>query len=121
MGLVWSGEDEVETVVTAFEATAAFAADDEEAIVAALFGALVEALYQAQVSGNAVDRWAEDLVNAGGVRCAPVCASAIMNLATQAHIMRGELNNVATGPTLANLLDAAQGDVYDATAQGRAH
>lgn len=121
MGLVWTGEGEVETVITAWEATGAFAADDEEAVVAALFCALVEALYQGQVSGNARDRWAENLVNAAGDRCAPVVSMAIMDLATKAHIMRGELNAVAAGPTLQNMEDAWEGDVYDITNLEPAH
>ena len=113
MGLVWTGEDEMETVVTAFEATAAFAADAEEAVVAALFASLVEALYAGQVGGNTRSRWAEDLVDANGDRCAPVVSQAIMRLATEAHIMRRELRQVANGPTNAEADAAADGDAYD--------
>ena len=121
MALTWTGEDEVDTVIAAWEATAAFAADAEEAIVAALFGALVEALYQGQVSGNTRVRWAELLVNSGGDRCAPVTAQVIADLATKAHILRNELNAVASGPTLANLKDAADGDAYDMANLAPAH
>ncbi len=113
MGLVWTGEDEVETVITAWEAAAAFVADDEEAVVAALFFALVEALYQGQVSGNARSRWAEDLVDANGDRCAPVVSAVITDLATKAHILRGELVRTANGPTAAEANLAAEGDAYD--------
>ena len=116
MGLAWTGEDEMETVVTAWEASAAFAADAEEAIVAALFASLVEALYAGQVSGNDRTRWAEDLVDANGDRCAPVVAQAIMRLASEAHIMRREIRQVANGPTNAECDAAADGDVYDLAA-----
>lgn len=121
MGLVWTGEDEVETVITALEATAAFAADDEEAVVAALFAALVEALYQGQVSGNARTRWAEDLVDANGDRCAPIVSSVIMDLATKAHMMRSELASIANGPTAAEAEEAYEGDAYDITNLEPAH
>jgi hypothetical protein len=121
MGLVWVGEDEVETVITAFEATAAFVLDDEEAVVAGLFGALVEALFQAQESANARVRWAELLVDANGDRCAPVVSQAIMRLATESHIMRNELGKVANGPTAQESEDAYEGDVYDITNLAPAH
>ncbi len=116
MGLAWTGEDEVDTVIAAWEATAAFAADAEEAVVAALFSALVEALYAGQVSGNARTRWAELLVDANGDRCAPIVSNMIMNLATQAHMMRSELASVANGPTAAEADAAADGDAYDLAA-----
>ncbi len=122
MGLAWTGEGEVDTVITAFEATAAFAADAEEAVVAALFAALVEALYAGQVAGNARTRWAEDLVDANGDRCAPIVASVIMDLATKAHLMRSELASIANGPTAAEADAAADGDNYDLAANlERAH
>ena len=121
MGLVWTGEDEVETVVTAFEATAAFAADAEEAVIASLFAALIEGLYQGQVAGNARTRWAEDLVDANGDRCAPIVSSVIMDLATKAHLMRSELASVANGPTAAEAEAAMEGDAYDVTNLERAH
>ncbi len=121
MGLAWTGEDEVETVIAAFEATAAFAADAEEAIVATLFSALIEALYQGQVAGNARTRWAEDLVDSNGDRCAPIVASVVMDLATKAHMMRSELAQIASGPTAVEAQAAAEGDGYDATNFGRAH
>lgn len=121
MGLTWTGEDEVETVITAFEASAAFAGDAEEAVVAALFYALVEALFQGQ-SSTTRTRWAESLVDANGDRCAPVVGTVIMELATKAAIMRGELSRVSSGPTTAEALAAANGDAYDmATNLERAH
>ena len=113
MGLTWTGEGEMETVITAWEASAAFAVDDEGAVVAALFASLIEALYAGQNSGVARSRWAEDLVDANGERCAPVVSQAIMRLATEAHIMRRELRQVASGPTNAETDDAADGDTYD--------
>lgn len=116
MGLVWTGEDEVETSITAWEATAAFAADAEEAVVATLFSALMEAIFQAQESGNARTRWAELLVDANGDVCAPVTASIMMDLATKAHIVRSELEQVAgPAPTAAENEAAWEGDVYDVT------
>lgn len=121
MGLSWTGEDEMETVISAFEATTAFAADAEEAVVATLFAALVEALYQGQVSGNARTRWAEDLVDANGDRCAPIVSNMIMTLATQAHMMRSELAQVANGPTAAEAEAAMEGDGYDSSNLERAH
>ncbi len=116
MALVWTGEDEMETVITAWEATAVFAQDDEEAVVAALFASLIEALYAGNVSGNARSRWAEDLVNSDGDRCAPVVSQAIMRLASEAHIMRRELREVASGPTNAEADAAGDGDAYDLAA-----
>ncbi len=116
MALTWTGEDEVETVIAAWEATAAFAAHAEEAVVATLFAALVEALYQGQVAGNARTRWAESLVDSNGDRCAPIVSNMIMTLATQAHMMRSELAQVTSGPTAAEALAAADGDGYDMAA-----
>ncbi len=113
MGLTWTGEDEMETVIAAWEASAAFATDDPEAVVAALFASLIEALYAGNVSGNARSRWAEDLVDSNGDRCAPVVSQAIMRLATEAHIMRRELRQVANGPSNAEADAAADGDTYD--------
>lgn len=115
MGLVWTGEDEVETVITAWEGTTAFAGDAEEAVTAALFSALIEALFQAQESTNARVRWAESLNNAAGDRVAPVAAAALMDLATKAHIIRNELSQVNLGPTNQNNEDAWEGDVYNVT------
>ncbi len=113
MALAWTGEDEMDTVVAAWEASAAFAPDAEEAVVAALFASLIEALYAGQVSGNTRSRWAEDLVDSNGDRCAPVVAQAIMRLASEAHIMRREIREVANGPTNAECDAAADGDAYD--------
>ena len=121
MGIAWTGEDEVETVIAAFEATAAFAADAEEAVVATLFAALVEALYQGQVAGNGRTRWTELLVDANGDRCAPIVSSVIMDLATKAHLMRSELASVANGPTAAEANAAMEGDNYDSADLERAH
>ncbi len=121
MGLAWTGTDEIETVVTALEATTAFAVDDEEVIVATLFAALIEALYQGQVSGNARVRWAELLVDANGDRCAPITSAIIMDLATKAHMVRSELASVTNGPTAAQALEAAEGDGYTAANFGPAH
>ncbi len=121
MGLAWTGEDEVDTVIAAWEATAAFAADAEEAVIAALFAALVEGLYQGQVAGNARTRWAEDLVDANGDRCAPIVSNMLMTLATQAHMMRSELASVANGPTAAEAEAAMEGDEYDSSNLERAH
>ena len=121
MGLVWTGEDEMETVVTAWEASAAFAADAQEAVVAALFSSLIEALYQGQTSGNARTRWAELLVDANGDRCAPVVSQAIMRLASESHIMRREIRQVANGPTNQENEDAYEGDAYDITDLEPAH
>ena len=121
MGLVWTGEDEFETVITAWEATAAFAVDAQEAVVAALFGALIEALHQGQVSGNARTRWAELLVNADGDVCAPIVSQAIMRLASESGHMRRELSEVASGPTSQEMEDAYEGDVYDITDLEPAH
>ncbi len=101
MAIAWTGEDEVETVIAAWEATAAFAAHAEEAVVATLFAALVEALYQGQIAGNGRTRWAESLVNSDGDRCAPIVSAVIMDLATKAHMMRSELTQVANSPTSA--------------------
>ncbi len=112
----WTGEADMETVITAWEASAAFTGDDEEAVVAALFATLIEALYAGQVSGNARSRWAEDLVDSTGARCAPVVAQAIMRLASEAHIMRREIRQVASGPSNAQLDAAADGTGYDLAA-----
>ncbi len=116
MGLAWTGEDEVDTVIAAWEATAAFAADAEEAVVAALFSALIEALFNGQASGNARTRWAELLVDANGDRCAPVVSQAIMRLASESQHMRRELSLVANGPTAAQNDAAGDGDAYDLAA-----
>ena len=116
MGLVWTGEDEMETVITAWEATAAFAGDAEEAVVASLFSALIEALFNGQVSGNARTRWAELLVDANGDRCAPIVSQAIMRLATEAQHMRRELSLVDSGPTAAEADEIGDGDNYDLAA-----
>ncbi len=121
MAVTWIGEGEVETVITALEATTAFAVDDEEAVVAALFYALVEALYQGQVSGNTRSRWAEDLVNSSGDRCAPIVSAMLADLATKAHIMRGEFGAVSGGPTNAEANLAAEGEVYDTANLAPAH
>ena len=120
MGLVWTGGDEMDTVVAAWEASAAFAADAEEAVVAALFSALIEALFQGQGSTTRT-RWAELLVDGNGDVCAPVTAQCIMDLATKAHIMRSELENVANGPTAQESEDAYEGDAYDIENLERAH
>ncbi len=121
MGLVWIGEDEMETVIAAWEGTAAFAADAEEAVVAALFSSLVEALFQGQGSTTRT-RWAELLVDADGNVCAPVTASVIMDIATKAHIMRSEMQQVSgPSPTAQENEDAYEGDAYDATNLERAH
>lgn len=121
MGLTWTGEDEVETVVTAWEATAAFAADAEEAVVAGLFSALVEALFQAQESTNTRVRWAELLVDSNGDRCAPVISQVMMELSTKAKIMRGELAQVASGPSAAQNEAAYEGDAYNVANLAPAH
>ena len=114
MGLAWTGEGEMDAVIGAWEATAAFAADAEEAVVAALFSSLVEVLFTAQESANARVRWVELLVDANGDRIAPVASAAIMDLATKAHIIRGELSQVAgPGPTAQENEDAWEGDAYD--------
>ena len=113
MGLVWTGEDEMETVIGAWEASAAFAGDAEEAVVAALFSSLIEVLAQAQASTNTRTRWAESLVDSNGDRCAPVVAQAIMRLASEAHIMQVEIRQVASGPTDQQNEDAWEGDAYD--------
>ncbi len=113
MAIAWTGEGEMETVITAWETSAAFDTDDSEAVVAALFASLIEAMYAGNVSGNARNRWAEDLVDSNGDRCAPVVSQAIMRLATEAHIMRRELREVANGPTNAEMDAAADGDTYD--------
>ncbi len=120
MGLTWTGEDEMETVVTAWEATAAFAADAQEAVVAALFSSLIEALFQGQ-SSTTRTRWAELLVDSNGDKIAPVSAQAIMRLATEAKIIRSELNQVASGPTAQNNEDSYEGDNYDITDLEAAH
>lgn len=122
MGLAWTGEDEMDVVITAWEATAAFAADAEEAVIAALFSSLIEALFQAQESANARVRWTELLVDGNGDAIAPVAAQAIMRLATEAKIIRGELNQVAgPGPTAQENEDAYEGDAYDVTNVAPAH
>ncbi len=113
MGLTWTGEDEMDTVITAWEASAAFVGDAEEAVVAALFSSLIEVLAQAQVSGNTRTRWAESLVNSDGDRCAPVVSQALMRLASEAHIMQVEIRQVASGPTDQENEDAWEGDSYD--------
>ncbi len=113
MALVWTGEDEMETVITAWEATAGFSQDDPEAVVAALFASLIEALYAGNVSGNDRSRWAESLVDSNGDRIAPVVSQAIMRLASEAHLMRRELSQVASGPSAAQADAAADGDAYD--------
>ncbi len=120
MAITWTGEDEMETVVTAWEATAAFAAHAEEAMVAALFSSLIEALYNGQ-SSTTRTRWAELLVNSDGDKIAPVAAQAIMHLATNAKTIRGELNQVASGPTAQNNEDSYEGDGYDITDLEAAH
>lgn len=121
MALAWTGEDEVETVIDAWEATAAFAADAEEAVVAALFGALVEALFTAQESANVRTRWAELLVDANGDRCAPVLSHMVMELSTKAKIIRAELAQVASGPTAAENEAGWEGDAYDVANLNPAH
>lgn len=121
MGLAWTGEDEMETVIAAWEASAAFADHAQEAVVAALFSSLIEALHQGQVSGNDRTRWAELLVDANGDRCAPVVAQNIMRLATEAHIMRREIRQVANGPTDVENEAAYEGDGYDITDLEPAH
>ena len=115
MGLTWTGEDEMETVITAWEATAAFAGDAEEAVVAALFSSLIEALAQGQGSATRT-RWAELLVDANGDRCAPVVSQAIMRLASESQHMRRELSLVAGGPTAAENDEVGDGDNYDLAA-----
>lgn len=121
MGLAWTGEDEIDTVIAAWEATAAFAVDAEEAVVAALFSSLIEALHQAQESANARTRWAELLVDGNGDAIAPVAAQAIMRLSTEAKTIRGELNQVANGPTAQENEDAYEGDAYDVANLNPAH
>ena len=121
MGLAWVGDASVETVIAAFEASAAFAADDEEAVVATLFAALMEALYQGQVSGNARTRWTELLVDSNGDRCAPITSAIIMDLATKAHLVRSELASIASGPTAAEAEAAYEGTNYDITDLKPAH
>ena len=121
MAFVWSGNTELETVITAFEASDAFAAHDEEAVVATLFAALMEALYQGQVSGNARTRWTELLVDSTGARCAPITSAIIMDLATKAHLVRSELASVVSGPTAAQNEAVYEGTVYDITDLEPAH
>ncbi len=120
MAIAWTGEDEIETVIAAWEATAAFAAHAEEAVVATLFSSLIEALYQGQ-SSTTRTRWAELLVDSNGDKIAPVAAQAIMHLATNAKVIRSELNQVASGPTAQNNEDAFEGDGYDITDLEAAH
>ncbi len=120
MALAWTGEDEMETVIAAWEATAAFAADAQEAVIAALFSSLIEALHVGQTSTTRT-RWAELLVDSNGDKIAPVAAQAIMHLATNAKTIRTELNQVASGPTAQNNEDAYQGDGYDADDLEAAH
>lgn len=123
MGIAWTGEDEMETVVAAWEATAAFAADAQEAVVAALFSSLIEALFVGQTGANSTTRtrWAELLVDANGDPIAPIAAQAIMRLATEAKYIRGELNQVANGPTAQENEDCFEGDGYDITDLEAAH
>lgn len=121
MALAWTGEDEMDTVIAAFEASAAFDAHDEEAVIAALFAALIEGLYQGQVAGNGRTRWTELLVDANGDRCAPITSAIIMDLASKAHMVRSELASVANGPTAAEANAAMEGDEYDSADLEAAH
>ncbi len=112
MALTWTGEDEVDTVVATWEATAALAADDPEAPLLALISAANEAIFQAQNSGNTRLRFAELLVDSGGARCAPVFAQFLANWAAISHVIRNELGKVASGPTAAENQAAYEGDAY---------
>ncbi len=121
MALAWVGDAAVETVITRFEASTAFEVHDEEVVDAALFAALMEALYQGQVGGNGRTRWAELLVDANGDRCAPITSAIIMDLATKAHLIRSELASVVGGPTAAENEAAYEGTNYDITDLEAAH
>ncbi len=121
MALAWADDGSIETVIAAFEASAAFAPHAEEAVVATLFAALMEALYQGQVAGNGRTRWAEALVDSNGDRCAPITSAIIMDLATKAHLVRSELSSVASGPTSAEANTIMEGTNYDSADLEAAH
>lgn len=114
MALAWTGEDEVDTVVGAWEATTALAADDPEAPLLALISAANEAIFRAQTSGNARLRFAELLRDANANPVAPVFAQFLADWAAKAHIFRNELGKVANAPNAAQNEAAYEGDAYDA-------
>lgn len=121
MAIAWAGTAAVETVIAKFEATAAFGADAEEAVVATLFAALMEALYRGQVNGQGRTRWTELLVDSDGNRCAPITSAIIMDLATKAHLVRSELASINGGPTAQENENAYEGTNYDIVDLEAAH
>ncbi len=121
MAIAWADDGSIETAIAAWEASAAFEDHDEEAVVATLFAALMEALYQGQVGGKGRTRWAELLVDSTGARCAPITSSIIMDLATKAHLVRSELASVVGGPTAAENESVWEGTNYDITDLEAAH
>ncbi len=106
MGLAaaWAGEAEITTVAETFEPLANID-DAEEAIYLGLVSALVEATFQAQTSGNARNRLAEQLVDANGIQIAPTIAAFLTWLAGHSQQMRQELRLYNASATDAQRLD----------------
>ena len=121
MGLAapYTGEGEIDAVADRFEPEANID-DAEEALVLSIFATLIEAIYQAQISGNARNRLAERLQDANGDANAPITSQLIMHIATVASKVRNELLNTTAALTVAELV-ATDGEAHDWTALGAVH
>ncbi len=121
MGLaaIYAGEAEVDVCADQFEP-----ADDidnaEEAVFLGYLSGLIEAVWQAQNSGNARNRLAERLVDANGIRVAPNVAELLTWIGSRANHLRQELRLVDDAPTDGERL-ATDGDNHDWTNLGAVH
>lgn len=119
LGAAYQGEAEVDACADQFE-PADNIDDAEEAVFLGYLSGLIEAVWQAQNSGNARNRLAERLVDANGVRVAPNIAELLTWIASRVNHLRQELRNVAETPTDAERL-ATDGDNHDWTQLGPVH
>ncbi len=121
MGLaaVYAGEAEMDIVMDRIEPEVNVD-DAEEAVILGVFATLIEAMYQANISGNARNRLGERLLDANGDANAPACAALLRDIGNQARQCRTELLNTIAGLTPAELL-ATDGDNHDWTQLGPVH
>lgn len=121
MGLAapYTGEGEITTLAETFEPEANID-DAEEALVCGIFATLIEAVHQAQISGNARNRLGERFLDANGDANAPIAAQLLMQIATVASKVRNELLNTMATMSAANLV-ATDGEAHDWTNLGPLH
>lgn len=121
MGLaaVFAGEVEMDAVMDRIEPEANID-DAEESVLLGVFATLIEAVYQAQISGLATNRLGERLLDANGDANAPITAALLRDIANNASKIRNELLNTIAALTVGELL-ATDGDNHNWALNGPIH